>query len=168
GYPVVSALDQETRAKIDVLNSILTGGSGAGGRLFNELRGEGLVYYVFGIELTGQAPGYFMFMAQTRPETVDEVIDRIQANVKRLSDEGVEAEDFELAKQKLIAAHAQRNVTPSAQAFQAAVDELYGLGYDNDKSYEARINKVTVADLQGLVREYFQNAIIATSSPTAE
>jgi zinc protease len=168
GYPVVSALDQETRAKLDVLNSILTGGAGAGGRLFNELRGEGLVYYVFGIELTGQAPGYFLFMAQTRPETVDEVVDRIQANVKRLADEGIEAEDFELAKQKLIAAHAQRNVTPSSQAFQAAVDELYGLGYDNDKSYEARINKVTVADLQGLVREYFQNAIIATSSPVAE
>ncbi|MCA9165280.1 MAG: insulinase family protein, partial [Planctomycetales bacterium] len=168
GYPAVSAMDQETRAKLDVLNSILTGGSGAGGRLFNELRGEGLVYYVFGIELTGQAPGYFLFMAQTRPETVDEVVNRIQANVKRLSDEGIEPEDFDLAKQKLIAAHAQRNVTPSSQAFQAAVDELYGLGYDNDKEYGDRINKVTVADLQGLVREYFQNAIIATSSPAAE
>lgn len=168
GYPTVSALDQVTRAKLDVFDSILTGGSGAGGRLFNELRGEGLVYYVFGIELTGQAPGYFMFMAQTRPETVDEVVSRIQANVKRLADEGIEAEDFELAKQKLIAAHAQRNVTPSSQAFQAAVDELYGLGYDNDKSYEARINKVTVADLQALVKEYFQNAVIATSSPATD
>ncbi|MDA1052830.1 MAG: pitrilysin family protein [Planctomycetota bacterium] len=168
GYPTVSALDQEARAKLDVFDSILTGGSGAGGRLFNELRGEGLVYYVFGIELTGQAPGYFMFLAQTRPETVDEVVSRIQANVKRLADEGIAAEDFELAKQKLIAAHAQRNVTPSSQAFQAAVDELYGLGYDNDKSYEVRINKVTVADLQALVKDYFQNAIIATSSPAGE
>jgi len=168
GYPTVNALDQETRAKLDVFDSILTGGSGAGGRLFNELRGEGLVYYVFGIELSGQAPGYFLFMAQTRPETVDEVVNRIQANVTRLADEGISPEDFELAKQKLIAAHAQRNVTPASQAFQAAVDELYGLGYDNDKSYEARINKITVADLQALVRDYFQNAIIATSSPAEE
>jgi zinc protease len=168
GYPTVSALDQETRAKLDVFDSILTGGSGAGGRLFHELRGEGLVYYVFGIEFTGQAPGYFLFMAQTRPETVDEVVNRIQANVKRLADEGISPDEFELAKQKLIAAHAQRNVTPASQAFQAAVDELYGLGYDNDKSYEARINKVTVADLQALAKDYFQNAVIATSSPAAE
>lgn len=168
GYPTVSALDQETRAKLDVLDSILTGGSGAGGRLFNELRGEGLVYYVFGIELTGQAPGYFMFMAQTRPETVDEVVNRIQANLKRVEEEGVAPDDFELAKQKLIAAHAQKNVTPASQAFQAAVDELYGLGYDNDKLYDDRINKVTVADLQALVRDYFQTAVIATSSPATE
>lgn len=168
GYPTVNALDQETRAKLDVFNSILTGGAGAGGRLFNELRGAGLVYYVFGIEFSGQAPGYFLFMAQTRPETANEVVTRIQANVQRLADEGIESEDFELAKQKLIAAHAQSNVTPATQAFKAAVDELYGLGYDNDKTYEARINKVTVADLQELVKEYFQNAIIATSAPAAE
>ncbi|MBC8357265.1 MAG: insulinase family protein [Planctomycetes bacterium] len=168
GYPTVNALDLETRATLDVFNSILTGGAGAGGRLFNELRGEGLVYYVFGIELSGQAPGYFLFMAQTRPETADEVVNRIQANVQRLADEGIAEEDFELAKQKLIAAHAQRNVTPATQAFKAAVDELYGLGYDNDKTYEARINKVTVADLQALVAEYFQNAIIATSAPATE
>ena len=48
------------------------------------------------------------------------------------------------------------------------IDELYGLGYDNDKSYEARINQVTVADVQQLVKEYFQKAIIATSSPETE
>jgi len=168
GYPSVNALDQETRAKLGVFNSILTGGGGAGGRLFNELRGQGLVYYVFGIELTGQAPGFFVFMAQTRPETVDEVVNRIQANVQRIAREGVPADEFKLAKQKLMARHAQQNVTPSAQAFQAAVDELYGLGYDNDKSYDQRISKVTVQDVQDLVKKYFKNPIIATSAPAKQ
>ncbi len=168
GYPTVNAKDQVTLAKIDVLDSILTGGSGAGGRLFNELRGEGLVYYVFGINLTGQAPGYFVFMAQTRPETSDEVLQRIQANVRRIAEEGIAPEDFELAKQKLIAAQAQRNVTPTSQAFQAAVDELYGLGYDHHKTYEARISQVTIEDVRNLVKEYFQNAIIATSAPAPQ
>lgn len=168
GYPTVSAQDQETRAELAVLNSILTGGSGAGGRLFNELRGERLVYYVFGIELTGQAPGYFVFMAQTRPDTLGEVVKRIQANVAKIGEEGVPADEFDLAKQKLIAAHSQSNVTPSSQAFQSAVDELYGLGYDNDKLYDSRIEKVTVDDLKALVKKYFQTPIIATSAPASE
>lgn len=165
GYPAVSVSDQETRAEIAVLNSILTGGSGAGGRLFNELRGERLVYYVFGIELTGQAPGYFVFMAQTRPETLDEVVKRIQDNIAKIGKEGVPEDEFKLAKQKLIAAHSQRNVTPSSQAFQAAIDDLYGLGYANDKLYDARIEKVTVDDVKNLVKKYFQTPIIATSIP---
>jgi zinc protease len=167
GYPTVSALEQETRAEIAVFNSILTGGGGAGGRLFNELRGERLVYYVFGFELTGQAPGYFVFMAQTRPETLDEVVKRIQDNIAKIGAEGVPEDEFKLAKQKLIAAHSQQNVTPSSQAFQAAIDDLYGLGYDNDKQYDARIEKVTVDDVQNLVKKYFQTPIIATSSSAA-
>ena len=153
---------------MDVVDSILTGGAGAGGRLFNELRGEGLVYYVFGIEMTGPVPGYFMFMAQTRPETVNEVIDRIQANVQRIVDEGVPADEFALAKEKLIAAHAQRNVTPASQAFQAAIDELYGLGYDNDKTFDERVNKVTLEDVQDAIRKYFQHPVIATSASGPE
>lgn len=168
GYPAVSVQDQETRAKIAVFNSVLTGGSGAGGRLFNELRGERLVYYVFGSELTGQAPGYFVFMAQTRPDTLAEVVKRIQDNVAKIGKEGVPEEEFKLAKQKLIAAHSQSNVTPSSQAFQSAVDELYGLGFDNDKGYDARIEKVTVDDVQDLVKKYFQTPIIATSAPATE
>ena len=162
GYPAVSAQDQQTRAEIAVFNSILTG---LGGRLFKELRGERLVYYVFGMEMTGQAPGYFIFLAQTRPDTVDEVVKRIQDNIAKIGAEGVPEDEFKLAKQKLIAAHSQQNVTPGSQAFQAAIDDLYGLGYDNDKMYDSRIEKVTVDDLQNLVKKYFQTPIIATSAP---
>jgi len=164
-YPTVSIADAKTRAALAVLNSILTGGSGAGGRLFNELRGQRLVYYVFGLELTGPVPGFFLLMAQTRPETLDEVISRIKKNLQRIDQEGVPAEEFELAKQKLVAAHAQQNTTPSEQAFQATVDELYGLGYDYDRSYDERIREVTLEDVRNLVRQNFQDPIIASSSP---
>jgi zinc protease len=165
GYATVSAYDQEARAALEVLDSVLTGGSGAGGRLFNELRGEGLVYYVFAHELTGMAPGYFLFMAQTRPETVDEVVQRIQANISQIADSGLPDDEFALAKEKLIAAHAQRNTTPTSQAFQAAVDELYGLGYDYDRGYEERIKAVTIEDLRQVVKQFFHDPIVATAAP---
>ena len=164
-YPTVSIADAKTRSALAVLNGVLTGGSGAGGRLFNELRGERLVYYVFGMELTGPAPGFFLLMAQTRPETLDEVVSRIKKNLQKIEREGVPDEEFELVKQKLIAAHSQQNTTPSQQAFQATVDELYGLGYDYDRSYDERIREVKLKDVRDLVRHYFQDPIVATSSP---
>jgi zinc protease len=167
GFPTVTAMDVETRSKLEVLNSIMTGGGGIGGRLFQELRGERLVYYVFGQEMSGPAPGYFYFMAQTRPDTLQEVIRRIQANLSKVAKEGVPQEEFDLAKQKLIAGHSMQNVTPQAQAFQAAVDELLGLGYDHDRTYDERINRVRIEDVRDVVRQYFQRAIIATSSPSS-
>jgi zinc protease len=164
-YPTVTFRDEKTRATIDVLDAILTGGSGAGGRLFQELRGQRLVYYVLGTELAGPAPGYFLFLAQTRPETTDEVVQRIQNNVQRIAKDGVPEDEFQLAKRKLTAAHAMRNTTPTSQAFQAAIDELYGFGYDHDAAYDQRIAAVTAADAQQVVQRYFQKPLVITASP---
>lgn len=166
-YATVPIHDAKTRSALDVLNSVLTGGGGAGGRLFQELRGERLVYYVFGHEITGPAPGYFLFLAQTLPQTRDEVIRRIQANLDRIRREGIPADEFELAKQKLIAAHAMSNTTPSAQAFEASIYELYGLGYDHDRHYGERIRAVTVQDVQGLLETFFHDPLIVLSIPEA-
>ncbi len=166
-FPTVAAREVETRSKLEVLNSILTGGGGIGGRLFQELRGERLVYYIYGQEVTGPAPGYFFFMAQTRPDTLQDVIKRIQANVSKIAKEGVPKEEFDLAKQKLIAAHSMHNVTPQSQAFQSAVDELLGLGYEHDRTYEDRINKVNVEGVREVVQKHFQRALIVTSTPVS-
>ena len=168
GFPTVSVRDVETRSRLEVLNAVLTGGGGIGGRLFQELRGERLVYYVFGQEITGPAPGYLFFMAQTRPDTLPEVIRRIQTNISKIAKEGVPQQELDLTKQKLIAAHSMRNVTPQSQAFQASLDELLGLGYEHDRGYDERINKVTVEEVRQVVQQYFQRAVIATSSPSSE
>jgi len=162
GYPAASALASDVRPEMEVLRGLLTGG---GGRLFQELRGARLVYYVFGFELTGLAPGYFLFMAQTRPETAQEVAERIQQNLDKIKKEGVPTEELENVKQKLISSHAMSNTTPSSQAFQSALDELYGLGYNYDAGYPERIEKVTSESLQKAVQRFFNNPIQATTSP---
>ncbi len=168
GYPVSSVHAREQQATLRMISAVLTGGGGAGGRLFEELRGNRLVYYVFGIELGGLAPGYFVFMAQTRPETSQEVVERIQANLAKIVQEGIPEEEFERSRQKLIAAHSLRNTTPGEQAFQAALNELYGLGYDYDESFDQRIGQVTVDDVQELIKRYFRGASIAISQPELE
>lgn len=166
-FPTVSVKDERTREILDVLDAVVTGGGAAGGRLHEELRGQQLVYYVFGIQMTGFAPGYFVFLSQTRPESLPEVVTRIRANLDRIRREGVPADEFEKAKSKLIISHTLKNVTPVSQAFQASVDELYGLGFDYDKSYAERIGKVRAEDLQNVVRRFFGHAVTVTSSPEA-
>jgi zinc protease len=164
-FPTISVRDAQTRAALDVLDSILTGGGSAGGRLHDELRGEQLVYYVFGIQMTGFAPGYFVFLAQTRPESVAEVVGRIRANLDQIARDGIREDEFENAKSKLVISHSLRNTTPAERAFQASIDELYGLGFDYEKSYPERIRRVTVADVQGAVKKYFTRGITVTTSP---
>ncbi len=164
-YPIVAVRDEKTRAALDVLDAVLTGGGGAGGRLHEELRGEQLVYYVFGMQMTGFAPGYFVFLSQTRPESIPPVVSRIRAGLEKIAREGIPADEFEKAKAKLVVAHAMRNMTPAERAFQASIDELYGLGYDYEKSFPERIGRVKVDDVVAVVKKYFNHAVVTTSSP---
>jgi zinc protease len=169
-YPTVGVRAEETRSALDVLDALLTGGGAAGGRLHEELRGEQLVYYVFGMQMTGFAPGYFVFLAQTRPESVTQVVERIRAGLDKIRREGIPDDEFEKAKAKLVVSHAMKNTTPAERAFQASIDELYGLGYDYDKAYPDRIGKVKIDDVVAVVKKYFDHAVVVTTStePTAE
>ncbi len=164
-YPSVSVYAEKEREALEVLGGVLTGGGS--GRLFEELRGARLVYYVFGFEMTGLAPGYYLFMAQTRPETASEVVERISANVEKVRKEGIPKDELGNAKGRLIAAHALKDTTPGEQAFQAALNELYGLGYDYDKTYDERISRVTSDDIQAVVAKYFRNPLVITTQPEA-
>ena len=71
-------------------------------------------------------------------------------------------------KAKLVVSHALKNTTPSERAFQASIDELYGLGFDYDKSYADRIGKVTADDVVNVVKKYFEHGLTVTSSPAVK
>jgi zinc protease len=164
-YPTVSVGDRKTRAALDMLDAILTGGGAAGGRLHEELRGRQLVYYVFGIQQTGFAPGYFSFLAQTQPASIPEVVERIRAGLVDIRDNGVPEDEFEKARAKLITARSMNVTTPSERAFQASLDELYGLGFDYEESFAKRVGEITVDDLKTVVRTFFAHPRQVTTSP---
>jgi len=166
-FPIPAVRDERTRSVIDVLDGILTGGGSAGGRLHEELRDQRLVYYIFGMQMSGFAPGYFLFLAQTSPEGMGEVMSRIRAGLETIRREGVPEDELEKIKSKLIVAHAMRNTTPAERAFQASIDELYGLGYDHDKSFPQRINRVKADDVTAVVKKFFEHGFVITSSPEA-
>jgi zinc protease len=166
GYPISSIYEKEDQAAITLLDTILSGYSYPGGWLHADLREAGkLVYYVHGMSMTGPAPGYFIILSQTDPGSVSEVVTRIGRQIERARQGDIKLEEFELARQMVLALHAQDNTTISSQAQEAALNELYGLGFDYAKTYEARIQAVKMEDVVKVARKYLTKSVTVTSSP---
>lgn len=165
GYTAPSVRDEKEYAAIQVLDTIMSGYGYPGGWLHEELRGEGLVYMVHATTFAGPAPGFFVIMSQTSPDALAEVVSRIKRRVEQAKAGRIDPKEFEIAKQLLTAYHAQENTTIGDQAFQAVLNELYGLGYDYEKTFDARIEAVTLDDVIEVARRYLGNAILATTSP---
>ena len=168
GYPGVSVRNEKDYAAMVLLDAITSGYSYTGSWLHNELRGEGLVYFVHALQITGPAPGYFVVLSQVAPDKIREVVDRIRKNLDRAKAGDISDEEFERSKEMVVALHAQENTTISAQAQQAALDDLYGLGYNYDKTFDARIQAVTKDDVIAVANKYLNNHVLVTSSPQAE
>jgi zinc protease len=165
GYPTASIFQKEDYAAMTLLGAVMAGYHYPGGWLHTELRGEGLVYSVHAMQMTGPAPGYFEILAQTRPDKLDEVVTRIERNVARAKEGRISPDEFRTATERVVALHAQENTTIAEQAMQAALDELYGLGYDYHKGFDARIEAVKLQDVVAAARKYFGNHVLVTSSP---
>ncbi|MGQ9912870.1 MAG: M16 family metallopeptidase [Thermogutta sp.] len=165
GYTAPSVRDEKDYAAIQVLDTIMSGYGYPGGWLHEELRGQGLVYMVHATTFAGPTPGFFVIMSQTSPDALAEVVSRIKRRVEQAKAGRIDAKEFEIAKQLLTAYHAQENTTIGDQAFQAVLNELYGLGYDYEKTFDTRIEAVTLDDVIEVARRYLGNSILATTSP---
>ncbi|MFZ5830409.1 MAG: M16 family metallopeptidase [Planctomycetota bacterium] len=167
GYEGPSILNQEDFAAITLLDAVMSGYGYPGGWLHTELRGEGLVYGVHAYAMAGPAPGFFAAMAQTQPDKIREVVARIQKSFERARRGEISEEEFETAVKMVIALKAQENTTISSQAQEAALDELYGLGYGYGKTFESRMRAVKLDDLKRVADKYFGNYVLVTSSNEA-
>jgi zinc protease len=165
GYAIPSILDKKDHASLVVLDAIMSGYSFPGGWLHNELRGEGLVYFVHAFQVSGPSPGYFVILSQTGPDKIDEVVGRIKKNVARAKAGKISKEEFDTAVQMVLSLHAQDNTTIGGQAGQAALDDLYGLGYAYDKTFDDRIKAVKLDDVVRVAKKYLGNYVLVTSSP---
>jgi zinc protease len=165
GYPGPSIREEKDYTAMMILDTIMSGYDYPGGWLHDELRGEGLVYGVHALQLTGPAPGFFIVIAQTRPDAEKEVVSRILKNIDKAKRGEIDEEEFLRAKELVIAYHAQKNTTMEEQAQQAVLDELYGLGFDYDKGFENRVQSISLDDVKQVAQKYFGNYVLATVSP---
>jgi zinc protease len=144
GFPG-TRLSDEGRWPLEVLSAVL---SGQGGRLFVELRDKrSLAYSVTSFSMEGLDPGYFAVYIGCGPGKVQESLDGIRNELRRVREEPISAAELERARTHLIGTHAislQRN---SARAAVYAFDECYGLGADASAKYAERVAAVTADDV---------------------
>ncbi|MEO1200498.1 MAG: pitrilysin family protein [Pseudomonadota bacterium] len=129
-----------------VANHILGGGSFSS-RLFQEVREErGLVYSVFSALYALDNAGAFLGAAGTRAERANETIEVVEAEIARLIEEGLSAEDVEAAKDFLKGSYALRFTTSSSIATQLLQIQIEDLGIDYVNTRNDLIDAVTAED----------------------
>lgn len=155
GYPGIDVRNAD-RYAIDVLDAALSGSDLPGGRLHARLRDNQLVYYVHAYDSPGLDPGMFVVYAGTTKEKVDEVKGIILDEVKKIREADISAEELDRAKSMAISAAAINRQSNSAQAREAAGDELFDLGYRNSEAYAAKINAITLEDVRRMANKYLR------------
>jgi zinc protease len=141
------------RAVLKTVEAIL---SRQGGRLFLELRDrQGLAYSVSAFASEGVDPGVFGIYFGCAPDVVDRAVAGVLAELKRLRDEPVSADELGEARKYLLGSYEISLQTNGSQADELAFNEVYGLGVDGGDRYREAIAQVTPAAVQAAARGYF-------------
>ncbi|HEX8294821.1 MAG TPA: pitrilysin family protein, partial [Chthoniobacteraceae bacterium] len=142
--------------------------SDLGSRFFLRIREEmGLAYFVGSSQVIGLARGPFVFYVGTNPAKITEVKAALQEEIAKLAAEGLTAPELARAKEKYLGAQDIRNQSNHAFAFTCALDELYGLGFQNHQKLRSEIEAVTLEEVRRVASKYFasQPSITAIVRP---
>jgi zinc protease len=142
--------------------------SDLGSRFFIRIREQmGLAYYVGASQMVGLAPGLFAFYLGTDPQKIEPVKAALLEEIGKLASEGLTSEELQRAKKKLIGQQQIANQSNEAFGYMAALDELYGLGFNHYKALEQNVNAVTIEDVKRVAKKYFQDQfyVLATVRP---
>jgi zinc protease len=165
GFPGMKITNVQDRYPMEVMTEVI--GSNTGW-LHELLRGRQLVYYAWGFSAPGLLPGYVAATAQCEADKAPEVLRLIQEQLaKAARGEFAEAE-VNHAKSNQINAEILEKQTNADAATTAALDELYGFGFNWSEGYTDRIMAVTLADVQNVAKKYLSappTVSIVTSAP---
>jgi zinc protease len=132
--------------------------SDIGSRFFVRIREEmGLAYFVGASQMQGLVPGLFLFYLGTDPQKIEPVKAALLEEIGKLATEGLSAVELARAKKKLIGQQQIANQSNDSFGYMAALDELYGLGFDHYKALERDVAAVTLADVRRVAAKYFLN-----------
>ena len=163
GVPGMRIDNEEDRAAVDVLDTIISGYSLPRGWLHEELRGRKLVYVVHATNWVGLLPGTFMTYAQCEPKNAKVVADVIADKYRQTLTHEYTDEEIRTAVHIILTVELLENQSMSSLAMQAALDEAYGFGYDYRKTLEKRLGAVTPGELKRVAKEYFSGGYVTTA-----
>lgn len=173
GFRSRSVIGDADAFPISVLDTMASGFDYPTGYMFEILRGRGLVYVVHAYDSPGRSasvPGAFIVYAGCDPKNVNEVVDVILESMARCQGTAADmnAEWFDRSKQLITTSDALSNETAAQQASTAALDELYGLGYDYHAQFPAKINAVTIDQVREVAKKKLWEAVVTVSTPAPD
>ncbi len=171
GFPGVRITDVDDAVSMTVLDTIVSGYSLPSGWLFDSLRGgeRSLVYEVHAMNRPGLLPGVFLVYAACQPTQVTEVYRIVSQQLDRARAGEFTAEELSRAKAVMTTTEMMETQTSSARATQAALDELYGLGFDYHDHLAERLGKVDLDDVKAVARKYLSSPpVIVVVTPAPE
>ncbi len=151
GFPGVTHVSPD-REVLDVLTAVL---SGMAGRLFQRVREtHGLSYSLGASHTPGWDGGMTVIYAATKPGEQARVLQLIQEELRSVVEQGFTAEEVDQAKRQLIGQHRMEVQSLSGLTQHVAIDELYGVGYESWRTYEDRVNAVSLDALRRAAVQY--------------
>lgn len=169
GFKSASLVRDRQRDPLIMADTLTSGYTYPTGYIFETLRGLGLVYDANAQNfwgLSNNMPGTFWAYAACDPKNVDKCIDQMLLQIARLqgSDQDIDATWFKRAQNLVATADAMEHETAQQQAAEAALDELYGLGYNYHAKFGLRINAVTIDQVRQAAKSRLRNCVIAVST----
>jgi zinc protease len=166
-YPSVGFTDVKDRMAMTVLDTITSGYQMPSGWLQEALRGgtNKYVYEVHGINWTGLKGGFFPIYAGTQPEQASKVISIILDLMTKAREGRFEPEEMERAKGVILTTQLLDRQTNGERAAMAALDELYGLGYDFSDRLPELMDAIQMADVRDVAKRFLITPLIVVVTP---
>jgi len=160
--PGMKVTNLKDRLPLTVLDTIISGYGLPSGWLHRELRGKQLVYVVHAYNWAGMAPGAFMTYAACQPDQADTVVEIILRNLRKAADYTPTQKEIDRAVNTILTAELLETQSMSDLATAAALDELYGFGYDFRSRLEEHYRKITPADVARVAKKYLGGGFVVT------
>ena len=170
GYQSNSVTGDAEKPAITVATAMSSGYGYPTGYLFETLRGLGLVYTTYAMDLPGrnkELPGGYIAVAGCDPTNVNRVVDLMLLNIARLQGTPADMQEdwFARSKQMIVIGDAMETETAESQASAAVEDELLGLGYDDHNRFADKINAVTIGQVGQVARTRLRDCVVTISTP---
>ncbi len=153
GFPAPDILNKD-RLGLRFLVSLL---SSPGSYLYGKIREDlGLSYTLGGQVVSGRDSGYFFIYVACKPGNTAKVRKIIEEQISAIKEQLPAEKDMDMTRNYLLGRFRLDLEADSSYAFVSALDELYGLGFDEPEKFSSKIKQITAADIQRLAGKYLK------------
>ncbi|HSO49016.1 MAG TPA: pitrilysin family protein [Acidimicrobiia bacterium] len=144
----------ERRWAFEVMNHVV--GSGMSSRLFREVREErGLAYAIYGFKLAYADAGAWGVYVGTTPSQADTALNVIRDELSKVVADGITPEELERAKGSMRGGLALSLEDPNSRMVRLGRDELSGMPHLSVDERLAKLEAVTLSDVQSIATDLF-------------